>query len=60
VATLTGEQTHVRPSRLFKLNQHKSDTDHIAVARALRDQSDPSARAIAARMLALKPHLTYE
>ena len=44
----------------FKLNQHKTDVDHIAVACALRAQSDPSARAIAARMVALKPHLAYE
>jgi transcriptional regulator len=44
----------------FKLNQQKSDADHVAVARALRAQGDPSARAIAARMVALKPHLTYE
>lgn len=44
----------------FKLNQTKSDADHIAVVRELLGQADPSARAIAARMVALKPRLTYE
>jgi transcriptional regulator len=43
----------------FKLNQHKSDADYIAVARALRGQGEPAA-AIAARMVALKPHLVYD
>lgn len=44
----------------FKLNQHKSDADHVAVASALARQDDPGARAIAARMVALRPHLLYE
>ena len=44
----------------FKLNQHKSDEDHVAVATALSAQDDPSAQAIAKRMAALRPHLTYE
>ncbi len=43
----------------FKLNQHKSDADHAAVARALAGQDDAGARAIAARMMALRPHLDY-
>jgi transcriptional regulator len=43
----------------FKLNQHKSDEDHIAVANALAKQSDPSAREIAKRMIALRPALNY-
>jgi transcriptional regulator len=43
----------------FKLNQHKSDEDHIAVVRALARQNDPSAQAIAERMVALRPHLAY-
>jgi transcriptional regulator len=43
----------------FKLNQHKSDADHVAVATALAQQDDPSAQAIARRMVALKPHLVY-
>ncbi len=44
----------------LKLNQHKADADHIAVVRALREQGKPSAHAIAARMVALRPHLAYE
>src|SRR4030095_10017780 len=43
----------------FKLNQHKSDEDHVAVANALSAQPDPSAQAIATRMVAPRPHLTY-
>ena len=43
----------------FKLNQHKSDEDHVAIANALRTQADPSAQAIAKRMTALRPHLDY-
>ncbi len=43
----------------FKLNQHKSDADHAAVAGALARHGDPSARAIARRMMALRPHLDY-
>lgn len=44
----------------FKLNQHKDDADHVAVASALGRQDDPGARAIAGRMVALRPHLLYE
>jgi transcriptional regulator len=44
----------------FKLNQHKGDADHVAVAGALGRQDDPGARAIAGRMVALRPHLLYE
>jgi transcriptional regulator len=43
----------------FKLNQHKSDADHIAVANALARQDDPAAHEIAKRMVALRPHLDY-
>ena len=43
----------------FKLNQHKSDEDHVAIANALAAQDDPSAQAIAKRMVALRPHLDY-
>ena len=43
----------------FKLNQHKADADHVAVVRVLREQG-PSAHAIAARMVALRPHLAYQ
>ena len=44
----------------FKLNQHKTDADHVAVVRALREQNGPPAHAIAARMVASRPHLAYE
>jgi transcriptional regulator len=44
----------------FKLNQHKADADHVAVALALSRQNDPSAQAIAQRMVALRPHLAYD
>jgi transcriptional regulator len=44
----------------LKLNQHKSDVDHVAVARALARQDDVHAGTIAARMVALRPHLDYD
>jgi transcriptional regulator len=44
----------------FKLNQHKSDADHVAVAQALARQGDAAAHAIAQRMIALRPHLGYD
>lgn len=44
----------------FKLNQHKTDADNVAVARALATQADPGSQAIAGRMIALRPHLLYE
>ena len=43
----------------FKLNQHKCDEDHVAIADALAAQDDPSAQAIAKRMVALRPQLHY-
>jgi transcriptional regulator len=43
----------------FKLNQHKPDEDHIAIANALARQDDPAAQAIAKRMVALRPNLNY-
>jgi len=43
----------------FKLNQHKADEDHVAIATALAAQDDPSSKAIAGRMVALRPHLDY-
>jgi transcriptional regulator len=43
----------------FKLNQHKQDEDHVAIAAALSQQADPSSRAIADRMIALRPNLDY-
>ena len=44
---------HVEGS--FKLNQHKSDADHVAVATALAKQDDAGARTIAADMRAMRP-----
>lgn len=43
----------------FRLNQHKSDADQIAVVNALGAQHDPAARTIAAAMAALRPQLVY-
>jgi transcriptional regulator len=43
----------------FKLNQHKGDADHVAIVGALAAQGDPSAREVAKRMKALRPHLNY-
>ena len=42
-----------------KLNQHKSDADHVAIVHALARQGDHSAREIAKRMVALRPALDY-
>jgi transcriptional regulator len=44
----------------FKLNQHKSDVDHAAIAVALLEQGDADAQAIGKRMVALRPHLDYK
>ena len=41
----------------FKLNQHKSDADHTAVANALAQQGDPASRQIARAMRELRPQL---
>jgi len=43
----------------FKLNQNKTDADNVSVAHALA-QGDEAARAIAKRMIALRPQLDYE
>lgn len=43
----------------LKLNQHKSDVDHIAVANALALQTEPAAHEIGRQMVALRPHLDY-
>jgi transcriptional regulator len=43
----------------FKLNQHKSDVDHMAVANALTQQPDAAAKTIGAQMVALRPQLDY-
>jgi len=44
----------------FKLNQHKPEGDYVGTARALNEQNDPSAIAIAKRMMAAKPQLSYD
>ena len=38
----------------FKLNQHKSDADHVAVAGALARQDDPGSQAIARAMVTMR------
>ncbi|MFA7505192.1 MAG: FMN-binding negative transcriptional regulator [Burkholderiaceae bacterium] len=42
-----------------KLNHHKIDVDHVAVARHLARSEDSAARHLAARMRALRPDLDY-
>ncbi|MGN6572978.1 MAG: FMN-binding negative transcriptional regulator [Pseudolabrys sp.] len=44
----------------FKLNQHKNDADHVAIASQLSAETDPAAQTIAARMVALRPQLMYQ
>jgi transcriptional regulator len=44
----------------FKLNQHKSDVDHAAIAIELSRQPDADAQAIGERMVALRPQLDYK
>ena len=44
----------------FKLNQHKSDADHLSVARALAARDDVESRRLAARMVAMRPQLEYD
>ncbi|MDB5518067.1 MAG: negative transcriptional regulator [Tardiphaga sp.] len=39
----------------FKLNQHKSDVDHTAVATALASQPDPAAQQLARTMRQMRP-----
>lgn len=42
-----------------KLNQHKIDADHMAVARRLEETGTDAGRTLAARMRSLRPHLAY-
>ena len=44
----------------FKLNQHKSDADHVAIAEAMMRQHDEAAQAIGKQMVALRPQLDYK
>jgi transcriptional regulator len=41
----------------FKLNQHKSDVDHLAVASALARQPAAAPQLLASEMRALRPQL---
>jgi transcriptional regulator len=43
----------------FKLNQHKSDADHAAIASALTQRHDEAAQLIGTLMIALRPQLNY-
>jgi transcriptional regulator len=44
----------------FKLNQHKSDADYMAIALALMRQHDDAAQQIGKQMVALRPQLDYK
>jgi transcriptional regulator len=44
----------------FKLNQHKSDADHAAIASALAGRPDEAAQTIGNQMVALRPQLDYK
>jgi transcriptional regulator len=45
----------------FKLNQHKSDADHVAIATALMQRpDDAAARTIGNQMIAQRPRLDYK
>jgi len=44
----------------LKLNQHKSDVDHAAIASALNAQPDEAAKTIGQQMVALRPLLDYK
>jgi len=43
----------------FKLNQHKSDADHVAIASMLTQRHDEAAQSIGTQMIALRPQLDY-
>jgi transcriptional regulator len=43
-----------------KINQHKLDVDHVAVANTLAKSKNSASRELAAKMRALRDHLTYE
>ena len=44
----------------FKLNQHKSDVDHAAIAATLMLRHDEAAQTIGKQMIALRPQLDYK
>jgi transcriptional regulator len=43
-----------------KLNQHKSDEDHVAIANRLAGSEDSASRLLARKMRALRPGLVYD
>jgi transcriptional regulator len=43
-----------------KLNQHKSDEDHVAIANRLARSRDSASRLLARKMQALRPGLAYD
>jgi len=43
-----------------KLNQHKSDEDHVAVAEQLARAEETGSRRLAEKMRSLRPQLRYE
>ena len=43
-----------------KLNQHKSDEDHVAVADQLAHAEETGSRRLAEKMRSLRPQLRYE
>jgi transcriptional regulator len=44
----------------LKLNQHKSDEDHVAVAKQLTRAAETGSRRLAERMRASRPGLGYD
>ena len=44
----------------FKLNQHKSDADHAAIASAMLQRPDEAAQTIGKQMVAQRPQLDYK
>ncbi|MCK1639147.1 FMN-binding negative transcriptional regulator [Bradyrhizobium sp. 157] len=44
----------------FKLNQHKSDEDHVAVANQLARAEETGSRRLGQKMRALRPGLSYD
>lgn len=44
----------------FKLNQHKSEADYVAIADAMARQTDPAAWTIGQLMVAQRPQLDYK
>jgi transcriptional regulator len=44
----------------LKVNQHKIDEDHVAIAKRLASSDTTDGQHLAARMRALRPHLAYD